>query len=148
MADTIPYLTTIQQSLDSTRDTSRQEPSGTVHVQANYMLQHHDKIAILFASIFVIERCRLPGQGQLKVISADTVCRPLRSAGLRVQRPGKGPILTGRHRNERRRWAGRYRHRRLQRWHGVLFSDESLFHLRNADGRLQVWRRLGECLSY
>ena len=42
-------------------------------------------------------------------------------------------------RNER--WAGRYRHWRLQRWHDVLLSDESRFHLRNADGRMKVWCR-------
>ena len=34
---------TIQQSLDSRGDTSRQQPPGTVHVQANNILQHHDK---------------------------------------------------------------------------------------------------------
>ena len=34
---------TIQQSLDSTGDISRQEPPGTVLVQANNILQHHDK---------------------------------------------------------------------------------------------------------
>ena len=53
----------------------------------------------------------------------------------RLHRPYVG------HRNERWRWAGRYRHWRLQCWDGVLFSEESCFHLRNADGRLWVWWR-------
>ena len=55
-------------------------------------------------------------------ISAETVCFPLRSAGLRAHRPCVGPILTDRHRNERRRCAGRYRHWRLPRcaWYVIL----------------------------
>ncbi|XP_041374173.1 alpha-1,6-mannosyl-glycoprotein 2-beta-N-acetylglucosaminyltransferase-like [Gigantopelta aegis] len=69
---------TIQQSLDSIGDTSRQEPPGTVHVQANDVFRHHNKIAILFASIFVIKRCQLPGLHQLfKVdegLSAQILC--------------------------------------------------------------------------
>ena len=61
-------------------------------------------------------------EGGRGVISADTERRRLRSAGLRVHRPYVGPTLTDRHRNERQRWAGRYRHWRLQRWRGVLYS--------------------------
>ena len=34
---------------DSLGDTSSQEPPGTAHVQANEVLQHHNKITILFA---------------------------------------------------------------------------------------------------
>ena len=107
-----------------------------------------------------------------------------RSVGLHARRPHVGPVLTDRHRSERRRWTGSYRRWRLQRCHGVLFSDqirsewltctfrasccsarlsraqvppfagssvrdrdvfsnESSFHLKNADGRLWAWR--GEC---
>ena len=116
--------TTIQQSLDSTGDTSGQEPPGTVHVQVNDARSN-------------------AASCQDCTICSDTVRRRLRSAGLRARRPHVGTVLTDRHRNERRRWTGRYRHWWLQRWHGVLFSDESSFRLRNADGRLRVWRRRG-----
>ena len=85
-------------------------------------------------------------QGQLGVIRADTVCHRRRSAV--CSPPYVGPVLTDRHRNERRRWAGRYRHWSLQRWHGLLFSDESFFHWRNADGRLRVWRKFSQWLPY
>ena len=57
------HHTAIQQSLDSTGDTSREEPP--VKAQTNDVLWHHNKIAILFASIFVIECCQLPGLNQL-----------------------------------------------------------------------------------
>lgn len=83
-------------------------------------------------------------QGRRGLISASTVRRRLRAAGLRCRRPYVGPILTDRHRRERRQWAEQHRVWLLRRWHGVVFSDESRFHLRNADGRLRVWRRRGE----
>ena len=76
------------------------------------------------------------------VISVNTVCRRLRSAGLLAHRPHVGHILTNRHQNERRLWAGRYCHWRLQLWHCVLFCVESVFHLRDADDRLREWPAL------
>ena len=74
-------------------------------------------------------------QGRRSVIPADTARHRRPSAALRAHRPHLEPILTDRHRNERQRWAGRNRHWRSQLWHGVLFSNESHFHLTNADGR-------------
>ena len=59
-------------------------------------------------------------------LSAQTVCRIGHSAGLRALKLYIGHILTDRHRNERRHWAGRYRYWRLQRWHGVLFSNNTI----------------------
>ena len=57
-----PHEGSIRQS---TGDSGKQEPPGTVHDQDNDVLRHLDKIAILFASIFVTERCQLPGLHQL-----------------------------------------------------------------------------------
>ena len=87
----------------------------------------------------MIERCQRPGLRQLFRVdegSSAPVRYRLRSAGRRACRARDGTILTDRHRNERRRW-------KLQRWHGVSFSDESRFHLKNPDGRLRVWHRRG-----
>ena len=83
-----------------------------VHVHAHHVLRYHDEIAILFASSF---------RGD-DALSAHTLCVAVCAL---PGGPHVGPTLTDRHRNERRRWAGRYRHWRLQRWHGVLFPDES-----------------------
>ena len=66
-------------------------------------------------------------QGRRGVITTDTVCHRLLSVGLRAHTPYVGPILINRHWNEHRRWAGMYRYWRLQRWYGVLFSDEFRF---------------------
>ena len=99
---------------------------------------HTTRSPYYFGSISVIERCQLPVLHQLFKVDEGL------PDGLRARRPYAGPILADRHRNERRRWTGRYRHCRLQCWHGVIFSGESRFHLRNADGRLRVWRRRGE----
>lgn len=83
-------------------------------------------------------------QGRRGYIHPNTVRNRLHATGLHARRPYVGPILTDRHRNARFDWANRHRNWRLQQWHGVVFSDESRFHLRNADGRLRVWRRPGE----
>lgn len=83
-------------------------------------------------------------QGRRGFIHPNTVRNRLRAAGLRARRPYFGPILTDRHRNQRLQWANRHQNWRLRQWHGVIFSDESRFHLRNADGRIRVWRRRGE----
>jgi len=66
-------------------------------------------------------------------IGSDTVHRRLRSAGLRARRPYVGPILTQGHRAGRLSWDTCHRYWLLQHWHGVLLSDESRIHLRNAD---------------
>ena len=58
----------------------------------------------------------------------------LRASGIRPHRPYVGPILSARHRRERRR----------NDWASVLFTDESRFNLRRSDGRVRVYRRRGE----
>ena len=114
---------TIQQPLDSTGDTSRQQPPGSVHE----VWRHHDKISQLFASLFMIERCQLPGLRHLFKVdegsSVQTLCVTVFAVCLSTL---CWTILNDRHQNERRRWTGRYRNWRLQSWHGVLFSDEFL----------------------
>ena len=77
-------------------------------------------------------------------ISGQTVRRRLKESRLTARRPYRGPVLTRRHRTQRLQWArGHLQWNRL-RWRGVLFSDESRFHLSRSDGRTRIWRRRGE----
>ena len=70
-----------------------------------------------------------------------------RSAGLKAHRQYVEVPLTVRHRSLRLNWArGHYRWSR-RRWNRVLFTDESLFNVQFADGRLQIWRRTGESMD-
>ena len=77
-------------------------------------------------------------------ISGQTVRRRLKESRLIARRPYRGPVLTRRHRTQRLQWArGHLQWNRL-RWRGVLFSDESRFHLSRSDGRTRIWRHRGE----
>lgn len=80
-------------------------------------------------------------QGRL---SAQTIRNRLRSANLHARRPSRGPILTPFHRRQRLLWAQRHLRWTQRDWNRVVFSDESRFTLRFADGRLRVWRRPNE----
>ena len=77
-------------------------------------------------------------------VSANTVRRRLREAGLRARRPFRGNLLTPHRREARYRWCRRVQRWTLQQWGSVLFSDESRFCVNRADGRERVWRRRGE----
>ena len=88
-----------------------------------------------------------PGRHR-KRISGHTVRRRLKESRLSARRPYRGPVLTRRHRTQRLQWArGHLQWNRL-RWRGVLFSDESRFHLSRSDGRRRIWRRPGERYAF
>lgn len=77
-------------------------------------------------------------------ISARTVSRRLRTAGLRCRRPYIGPRLTNAHRRRRLNWATQYQRWLLNQWNSVMFSDESRFAIDSSDRRNRVYRRVGE----
>ena len=52
--------------------------------------------------------------------------------------------LTARHRAARLKWAQPHFRWGRQQWARVLFSDESRFNLSHHDGRIRVFRRIGE----
>lgn len=83
----------------------------------------------------------IPG---LRRISHRTVSRRLAEAGLRARRPYRGPMLTQRHCQNRLNWARNHLRWRIGQWQHVMFTDESRFNLRHADGRVRVYRRVGE----
>lgn len=77
-------------------------------------------------------------------ISASTIGRRLRKAGLLGRKPRKKPWLTARHKNARLMFAMQHRHWTVEQWSKVLFTDESRFSPFKSDGRVYVRRMVGE----
>ena len=77
-------------------------------------------------------------------VSSRTILNRLRERGLRSRRPYVGPVLTVRHRQQRRQWCAAHLRWPARTWQQVLFSDESRFTLQKTDGRVRVFRRRGE----
>lgn len=80
-------------------------------------------------------------------VSALTVRRRLQEYGVHSRRPATAPDLKPCHRRDRLNFAREYAHWTDEDWASVLFTDESRFCLRSADGRQRVWRRPGERYS-
>lgn len=74
------------------------------------------------------------------VLSAQTIRRRLREAGLRSRKMRRRPRLSPAHFASREQWAMQRIHWRQQQWRRVIFTDESRFRLFQADGRTRVWR--------
>ena len=100
------------------------------------MLRNHFQTATVLAAT-------LPGGN----ISSDNVRRRLREYGIRARRAHRGPILTVRHRIARLDWARRHLCFGRLYWNSVIFSNETRINLRQADGRIRVYRRRGERFS-
>lgn len=77
-------------------------------------------------------------------VSALTVRRRLREAGLISRRPIKAPELTRAHKVARLRFARTHENWTIDDWRKVLFSDETRISLKSSDGRQRVYRRRGE----
>ncbi|GFX61913.1 transposable element Tcb1 transposase [Trichonephila clavipes] len=76
-------------------------------------------------------------------VSARIIRRRLQQSGLSTRRPLLGLPLTKSHRRLRRQWCDERRMRAAE-WNEVVFTDESRFGLQHHDGRIRVWRYLGE----
>ena len=76
-------------------------------------------------------------------ISAQTVRNRLAENNLRA-RPYVGTVLMDHHCRDRLHWADKHINWTRQDWQTVLFSDESRFALSISDGRIRVYRRMGE----
>ena len=68
-------------------------------------------------------------------MSAQTVRNKLKACRFKSRRPHKSMELTVHHKIQRHAWTNQQLHRN---WRTVLFSDESRFTLKFADGRIRV----------
>ncbi|GFV50426.1 transposable element Tcb1 transposase [Trichonephila clavipes] len=76
-------------------------------------------------------------------VSARTIRRRLQQSGLSTRRPLLVLPLTQNHRCLRRQWCDE-RRMWVAEWNEVVFTDESRISLQNHDGRIRVWKHLGE----
>ena len=137
---TIYSLRNRLQQTGSTSDRPRSgQPRVTTQRQDVFIRRRHQRNRFQTASSTARQVVGLRGQ-----VSGSTVRRRLRAAGLHARRPYVGPVLTRLHRQRRMQWAAVHRRWLRRQWAAVVFSDESRFTLSRADGRLRVWRRVGE----
>ena len=85
----------------------------------------------------------LPGRRN-PTINPVTVRRRLNASGLRCRRPYRGPRLTQRHKDARRRWTAAHARWALNRWNHVMFSDKTKLMIDSIDRRQLVYRIVGE----
>ncbi|GFW99592.1 transposable element Tcb1 transposase [Trichonephila clavipes] len=76
-------------------------------------------------------------------VSACTIPRRLQQSGLSAKRPLLGLPLKQNHRRLRRQWCYE-RVMWVAEWNEVVFTGESRICLQHHDGRIRVWRNLGE----
>ena len=77
-------------------------------------------------------------------VNVSTIRRRLQEANLKSRRPATGQLLTRQHRITRLDFAHQHINWTEEQWGNILFTDESSFSLRGADGRERVWRKPGE----
>src|SRR3979490_2601590 len=82
-----------------------------------------------------------------KPVTAHTVCRHLRSTGMKAVVQEKKPHLSQKHRRERMDFAIRHKDWTLDDWKRVVWSDEIKINHLGSDGRKWTWKRAGEGLS-
>ena len=80
-------------------------------------------------------------------ISAQTMRRHLKKAGMKAVVKKKKPLLTPRHRRERLDFALAHRDWTVEDWKRVVWSDETKINRLGSDGRKWAWKRAGEGLS-
>lgn len=80
-------------------------------------------------------------------VSAMTVWRVLRSAGLRKVKPTRKPGLTEKMRKERLEWCLARKDWTLEDWKNVIWSDETSVVLLHRRGGYRIWRRADEKLQ-
>ena len=77
---------------------------------------------------------------QIGSISAMTVWRILKKAGLRKTKPTRKPGLTKQMRAERLAWCQAHSHWTLEDWKRVIWSDETSVVLNHRRGGYRIWR--------
>ena len=80
-------------------------------------------------------------------VSASTIQRWLREAGLFSRKPRRKPHLTLHHKRARLQFARVHRNWMQIQWSRVIFNDESRFMIHRCDGRVYVRRMASEEFS-
>lgn len=80
-------------------------------------------------------------------LSAQTVRRNLKIAGMKAVVKKKKPFLSKKHRKERMDFALTHQHWTVEDWKKVVWSDETKINRLGLDGRKWVWKKAGEGLS-
>jgi transposase len=76
-------------------------------------------------------------------LSAQTVRRSLKVAGLKAVAKKKKPFLSKRHKKERMDFALAHQHWTVEDWKKVVWSDETKINRLGSDGRKWVWKKAG-----
>ena len=79
-------------------------------------------------------------------VSTNTIRRALKRNGLASCAKRKKPLLRKKHRQNRLKFAKKYRKWAVEDWSKVVWSDESKFMLFGSDGRQYCWKKRGEPL--
>ena len=82
-----------------------------------------------------------------KAISPKTAKRYANYLGFQAMTPRKVALLSKKNRNARLEFAKKYIVKPKSFWKDVIWSDESKINLFSSDGKIWVWRRIGERLS-
>jgi len=80
-------------------------------------------------------------------LSAQTVRRHMKVAGMKAVVKRKKPLLSKRHRRERLDFAIKHKDWTMEDWKKVVWSDETKINRLGSDGRKWVWKKAGEPLS-
>ena len=80
-------------------------------------------------------------------VSAQTMCRSLKSMGLKAVAKVKKPLLKPHHRRARMHFAEQYLDWTVEDWKRVIWSDETKINRFGSDGRQWAWKKKGESLS-
>ena len=80
-------------------------------------------------------------------LSAQTVHRHLKAAGMKAVAKKKRPLLKKRHRQDCFAFAVKHKHWTIEDWKRVVWSDETKINRLGSDGRKWVWKKPGEGLS-
>ncbi|KAG1578082.1 hypothetical protein G6F48_012220 [Rhizopus delemar] len=80
-------------------------------------------------------------------VSAKTVRRTLRKAGLGAIEKPKKPLLSAKNIRKRLSWCMAHKDWTIDDWKRVVWSDETKINIFNSDGRTWTWIRSGESLK-
>lgn len=80
-------------------------------------------------------------------VSADTVRRALKEAGMGAMEKVKKPLLSKANVRKRLEWAKAHKDWTYDNWKRVVWSDKTKINRFNSDGRTWAWLRDGESLS-